>query len=171
MNPIDIKQFILSFARLRNPEEAALNAGVSPVRARTEGAALLNDRKVKRLLRSMEKQMAQEEIEVRAGLERIAYGRINDAAALAFAEEATPEMIARADLFNVSEIKKVKGGGVELKFFDRQKALEKLQELDIRQKSDRKAKDLVKAIYGSSQGSVTGDIPQAEEDGYGYEQE
>ena len=35
------------------------------------------------------------------------------------------------DLFNISEIKKVKGGGVEIKFFDRIKALEKLENLRL----------------------------------------
>ena len=33
------------------------------------------------------------------------------------------------DLFNISEIKKKKNGEVEIKFFDRLKALEKLTEL------------------------------------------
>ena len=33
------------------------------------------------------------------------------------------------DFFNISEIKKKKGGDIEIKFFDRLKALEKLQQL------------------------------------------
>lgn len=33
------------------------------------------------------------------------------------------------DLFNISEIKRPKGGGLEIKFFDRLKPLEKLQEI------------------------------------------
>lgn len=33
------------------------------------------------------------------------------------------------DLFNISEIKRKKGGDIEIKFFDRLKALEKLQQL------------------------------------------
>ena len=35
------------------------------------------------------------------------------------------------DLFNVAEIKKQKGGGIEIKFFDRIKALEKLGEISV----------------------------------------
>lgn len=35
------------------------------------------------------------------------------------------------DLFNISEIKRVKGGGMEIKFFDRIKALEKLENSDV----------------------------------------
>ena len=67
----------------------------------------------------------------------------------AFAEELTPAMLVSADLFNVSEIKRVKGGGVEIKFFDRQRALERLAELNDREQSDRRARDLVEAVYGS----------------------
>lgn len=33
------------------------------------------------------------------------------------------------DFFNISEIKRKKGGDIEIKFFDRLKALEKLQQL------------------------------------------
>ena len=67
---------------------------------------------------------------VKSGLSRLAFGQVNDVAALVFSEQPTPSQIAQADLFNVSEMKRVKGGGVEVKFFDRQKALEKLFELD-----------------------------------------
>ena len=35
----------------------------------------------------------------------------------------------KLDLFNVSEIKRPKGGGLEIKFFDRLKALEHLEQL------------------------------------------
>ena len=34
------------------------------------------------------------------------------------------------DLFNISEIKRKKGGDIEIKFFDRIKALERLGDLD-----------------------------------------
>ena len=68
-------------------------------------------------------------------------------------------MLAESDLFNVSEIKRVKGGGVEIKFFDRQKALEKLEELDARLKSDEKAKNLVEAVYGTDCGEIMSDTP------------
>ena len=47
-----------------------------------------------------------------------------------------------------AELKKVKGGGVEVKFFDRQKALEKLAEIDAGEMGDRKVKNLVEMIYG-----------------------
>lgn len=159
MKQIDIKDFALFFSRTRNAAEAAIAAGISPLRARIEGVRLLSDRRTRRQLEAADKQRDKERFEVRAGLERLAYGRVNDAAALAFAEEITPHMLAEADLFNVSEIKRIKGGGVEIKFFDRQKALEKLEELDMRIKNDEKARNLVEAVYGSCGGEIVSDSP------------
>lgn len=160
MRPIDVKAFILSFIHGRNPEEAAIAAGVSPVRAKLEGLRLLADKRVARQLAKEETAGAERTSDIRAGLERLAYGRINDAAAIAFSEEVTPHMMAHADLFNVSEIKRVKGGGVEIKFFDRLKALEKLDELSQRVNSDRKAADMLTALYGDDGGeSISSDRP------------
>ena len=42
------------------------------------------------------------------------------------------------DLFNVSEIKRPKGGGMEIKFFDRLKAIDKLRELAVEQDNKEK---------------------------------
>lgn len=65
--------------------------------------------------------------EVSEGLRRLAFGEIHDAVSLLFeSEESILNKLPRLDLFNVSEIKRVKGGGMEIKFFDRLKALEKL---------------------------------------------
>ena len=66
---------------------------------------------------------------VKNGLLRLATGQSNDAVKLVFADEMpNQDELERMDLFNVSEIKRVKGGGVEIKLFDRQKAFEKLFE-------------------------------------------
>ena len=71
------------------------------------------------------------EEEVKSGLRRLAFGEITDAVTLLFAEseDILPE-IPNLDLFNISEIKRPKGGGMEIKFFDRIKSLEKLREMD-----------------------------------------
>ncbi|MCH5321112.1 MAG: terminase small subunit [Eubacterium sp.] len=64
------------------------------------------------------------------GLRRLAFGDIQDAITLLFeSEENILSVLPTLDLFNVSEIKKQKGGGMEIKFFDRIKALEKLREV------------------------------------------
>ncbi len=67
---------------------------------------------------------------VEKGLLRLAFGSVADAMKLMMCENSmTAEEIERLDLFNVSEIKRPKGGGLEIKFFDRIKALERLEKL------------------------------------------
>ena len=95
---------------------------------------------VQKSLKNIENNLSCSFSEVRAGLVRLAFGSVNDPVALVFSDQPTPYAIAHSDLFNVSEIKRVKGGGVEVKFFDRQKALEKLLELDDKLYGDSKAK-------------------------------
>lgn len=69
------------------------------------------------------------EEDVRDGLRRLAFGEIHDAVLLLFADEnEILENLKTFNLYNVSEIKRPKGGGMEIKFFDRLKALEKLRE-------------------------------------------
>lgn len=67
--------------------------------------------------------------EVSEGLRRLAFGEIRDAVSLLFeSDENVLKKLNELDLFNVSEIKRVKGGGMEIKFFDRLKALDKLSQ-------------------------------------------
>ena len=66
---------------------------------------------------------------VRAGLERLAFGRSNDAIGLLLAEEPPGAAAVQAlDLFPVSSVKRDKNGGMEIHFFDRLKALTALYE-------------------------------------------
>ena len=90
--------------------------------------------------------------EVTAGLKRLAFGSCKDAVVLAFTEELPPpEVIEKLDLFNVSEIKRVKGGGVEIKLFDRLKALEKLFELENSVSDRSKASGLIAALMSGEE--------------------
>lgn len=67
---------------------------------------------------------------VERGLMRLAFGSVADALKLMLCEESmSAEEIEKLDLFNVSDIKRPKGGGLEIKFFDRLKALERLEKL------------------------------------------
>ena len=47
-------------------------------------------------------------------------------------EEADPADPETLDLFSVAELKRPKGGGLEIKFFDRLKALEHMEQLSSR---------------------------------------
>ena len=62
------------------------------------------------------------------GYQRLAFGSIADAVSLLYMESPTPDALRKMDLFSVSEIKRPKDGSMEIKFFDRMKALEKLSE-------------------------------------------
>lgn len=63
------------------------------------------------------------------GYRRIAFGDISDPVRLLFCDEITPAKLKKMDLFSVAEIKRPKGGGMEIKFFDRIRALQCMQEL------------------------------------------
>lgn len=64
------------------------------------------------------------------GFRRLAFGSIRDAVRLLFCEEVNPRVLRNMDLFSVSEIRRPKGGGMEIKFFDRMEALRLLSELE-----------------------------------------
>ncbi|MDR0920475.1 MAG: terminase small subunit [Oscillospiraceae bacterium] len=84
---------------------------------------------------------------VKKGLIRLAQGKINDVVKLAFCDDLPPlDELKKMDLYNVSEIKKVKNGGVEIKLFDRQKALEKLYEIYNTESAENVAGGLLKAL-------------------------
>lgn len=70
------------------------------------------------------------EQQVNDGLIRLAFGDVSDAVSLLYlSDEEALSSLTNLNLFNVSEIKRPKGGGMEIKFFDRLKACEKLREL------------------------------------------
>lgn len=153
------KSFARLFVRTRNAREAALGVGIPTEEALVKGEQLLENKNVKAQIRKLDKENEQTLSYVKSGLSRLAFGSVNDAVRLVFDEDITEEKIMMSDLFNVSEIKKVKGGGVEIKFFDRQKALEKLVEFDPKLKEISDAEKFLNAVYSGAK-----DIPQTGED-------
>ena len=88
--------------------------------------------------------------EVSEGLRRLAFGEIRDAVSLLFeSEDDIIEKLPKLDLFNISEIKRVKGGGMEIKFFDRLKALDKLGQV-ISTTDKSQAKSFYEALENST---------------------
>ena len=63
--------------------------------------------------------------QVEEGYRRLAFGPVGDAVRLLLLEEGEALDWGRLDLFNVSEIRRVKGG-MEMKFFSRLEALDRL---------------------------------------------
>lgn len=157
------KTFARMFVRLRCGSETAVKLGVAPKDAQAQSARMLASASVKRAIKKLDKDDEQTLAYVKTGLSRLAFGQVNDVAALVFAEQPDPELIAQADLFNVSELKRVKGGGVEVKFFDRQKALEKLFELDPELREQSKAEQFLNAVRDSAQGDISHLLDDEEE--------
>lgn len=121
--------FCVLAARGYPPEEAARRAGYENDCC-ARAALLLWDHQVRREIARLSKALAfcAPGRLARAGLERLALGDADSALGLLFAdgEDALPQ----AGLFHVAEVKRPKGGGVEVKFFDRLRALSLLAELD-----------------------------------------
>lgn len=91
------------------------------------------------------------------GYERLAFGNISDSIKLLFPENLSHEDLEKMDLFNISEIKKSKEGAMEIKFFDRLRALEKLEQVDMEQKGDKDP-----FYYALEQGIKKLDLPRSE---------
>ena len=91
------------------------------------------------------------EKEVCDGLRRLAFGEITDAVSLLFEpEEKILQKLNTLDLFNVSEIKRPKGGGMEIKFFDRLKAIDKIREM-VNEQTDTSPTSFYEALEKSTQ--------------------
>ncbi len=60
------------------------------------------------------------------GYRRLAFSDIADAVSLLYMDTVSKETLENMDLFMVQEIKKPKDGALEIKFFDRMKALDNL---------------------------------------------
>lgn len=143
--------FCCYYATLGDITESAVRAGFSRETALTEGIKLLESDNCRKTISRL-KNIMSDYGNVSAGLKRLAFGNCTDAVYLVFADELPPpDVIERLDLFNVSEIKRIKGGGVEVKLFDRLKALEKLFELENSFSDRNKASDLIKALSDSAE--------------------
>lgn len=142
--------FCIYYLALGNAAEAALRAGFPPETAEAEGLKLLQTPYCRSTLSALAAQppLPMQSLVI-AGLQRLAFGSANDAAKLVFADDLPPkEMLDALDLFHVSELKRVKGGGVEVKLFDRQRAMERLLELSASADSSAAAAALLSALSG-----------------------
>ena len=87
-----------------------------------------------------------------AGYQRLAFGSICDAISLLYKSDPSKEDLEGMDLFLVSEIKRPKDGSMEIKFFDRQKALERMYEYASSADSGATARSLLAALAGGGDG-------------------
>lgn len=122
------KTFCSCFVSCGSADEAAYSAGFvkNPKRS---GEELLCREDIAQEIKRLGKCRAGSLSEIAAvGYRRLAFGKISDAVSLLYMENPSREQLEHMDLFMVSEIKRPKDGSMEIKFFDRLKALEKLKE-------------------------------------------
>ena len=139
--------FCAHYVLTGNPEEAARLAGYPPEEAAAAGLTLLRQCSIQRSIQSLQRAYLER---LQAGLARLAFGSGADAVSLLLSgEERSPQQLRQMDLFNLSAIKRDKNGGVELHFFDRQRALERMYEYANSATGKEAAQNLLAALAGS----------------------
>jgi len=142
--------FCQYYSRTRDARQAAAKAGYSWRPERT-GVRLLHRPEIQRELAALQKKQGDHLGEVRAGLKRLAFEGIYDAVRLLYADEVPDTLTLEGmNLFGISEIKRPKTGGMEIKFFDRVKAFEKLSELCEGDPGQDAAKSFYEALESSA---------------------
>ncbi|MBQ8502691.1 MAG: terminase small subunit [Clostridia bacterium] len=128
------KLFCTYYSLGRSAKEAAAKSGyVFPEKS---GLKLLRKESIKKEIERNVQQRRSEQKNISEGYYRLAFGCISDAIKLIFSDDVDIGQIEQMDLFNIAEIKKKKGGDIEVKFFDRLKALEKLHSLNTATEND-----------------------------------
>ncbi|MGN0551070.1 MAG: terminase small subunit [Acutalibacteraceae bacterium] len=122
------RDFCRAYVEVGNAREAAVAAGFEN-NAELCGRQLLCRMEIlKEINRLLSRRKALLELKALSGYERLAFGSITDSIRLLFMDKIDREELESMNLFNIAEIKKPKDGAIEIKFFDRLKALEKLSE-------------------------------------------
>lgn len=144
------KLFCTYYSESRNARSAAAKAGYGLL-AQRNGLKLLRRRDIRAEIEKADKTRLVCTDEVAAGYRQLAFGSVADVLKLVYSEE-NPEGIAfeKLDMFNVSEIKRPKGGGIEIKFFDRLKALEHLEAISNGAKEESSALPFYSALEKSA---------------------
>lgn len=123
-------QFCLNYVKSGDAEKAAVKAGYGK-NALKMGNLLINKKNILAEIDKIYQQKRQNLLyKACCGYEKLAFGNITDAVKLLYSRELDVSSLKALDLFNVSEIK-LRDGALEIKFFDRLRALEKLQQMDF----------------------------------------
>ena len=137
--------YCLYYAQDRNGKAAAAKAGYSD--PQQTAVRLLQRQDIQKAVAENTRVCRAEPAELLAGYRKLAFGSGADALRLLFGS-VPPDELDALDLFNVSEIKKPKDGALEIKFFDRLRALERLQQLSGADRADP-ALPLYRALMNS----------------------
>lgn len=121
------KAFCGYFANTGDAEASARKAGYIADCKRRGDALLCKDAAVEEIERQLSKRRRVMARLAAIGYQRLAFGSIADALRLLYMGEPDAAQLEEMDLFLISEIKRNKDGMLEIKFFDRMKALDKLE--------------------------------------------
>ena len=135
------------YAQNGNPEESARLAGYA--NPQKDGSVLLVREEISEYIRRVAEASDVAFIYMVTVNEDQTFGNVADAVKLMFADSF--DNLESYDLFNVAEIKRPKENCMEIKFFDRLKALEKLELLNKPDKSS--TSDFYNAILGGLKNS------------------
>ena len=143
------KCFCRVYAALNNLKEAAVHAGYPAESAQAVAEELIArediSKEVLRLSANNSESLCDRAV---AGLLRLAFGNYDDPIKLLYCDEE-PDLSAM-NLFNISEIKRPKGGGLEIKFADRMKALALLYEIG-KQSEDEESMSFFEALESGNE--------------------
>lgn len=125
------KLFCVFYADSRNARSAAARAGYGLFSQRS-GPKLMRRKDIRTEIERIDKTKLVTCEEIAAGYRQLAFGSVADALKLIYTEGTPSDIeLEKLDTFNISEIKRPKGGGLEIKFFDRAKALEHLEAMRL----------------------------------------
>ncbi len=144
------KLFCSYYSELRNARNAAAKAGYGILTHRS-AVKLLAREEIRKEIERIDRTRLVSTEEVISGYRQLAFGSVADALKLIYSDD-TPNLydLEGLELFNISEIKKPKGGGIEIKFFDRMKALEHLEALSNGENDENSALPFYLALEKSA---------------------
>lgn len=119
--------FCIYYAECFDAALAAKKAGYKS-NCEQKGLVLLTKeniaKKITQVLKTRENVLSQIAL---LGYEKLSFGSIADAVSLMYMDKPEKEELRNLNLLNISEIKKLKDGAMEIKFFDRLKALSSIK--------------------------------------------
>ncbi|MGN0519089.1 MAG: terminase small subunit [Acutalibacteraceae bacterium] len=122
--------FCYSYINTGNARESAVRAGYSRNPELAGESLLCRDDIINELERLRSKCNKAYSPDAASGYRRLAFGSIADAVMLLYTDCPDKEQLESMDLFNIAEIKRPKDGAMEIKFFDRVRALEHLEQAE-----------------------------------------
>lgn len=146
------KLFCRFYATYQLPKEAAIKAGYAENIAEKKANYLLNRPDVQQDIKKRKNEADKQQLEQWAitALRRMLFSN-NDAILLALkSEQLTEKQIENLNLFLISELKKFKDGSLEIKFFDKLKAINILLEIANNLQTSNEANSFLNALTNST---------------------